>query len=71
MANQQFRLKDSVYAFEDPVFSGLYITLKGPQPKLQPLRLATLAPATPACRNELILASAAAHATGDLVRVDA
>lgn len=66
----KFRLKDSVYALEDPV-SGLYITLKGPKPKLQPLRLATLAPATPHCRSELILASSQANATGDLVRVDA
>lgn len=65
-----FRLKDSVYALEDPA-SGLYISVKGPTPKLRPLRLATLAPATPDCRRELILASVAANATGDLVRVDA
>lgn len=65
-----FRLKDSVYALEDPA-SGLYISVKGPTPKLRPLRLATLAPATPPCRSELILASAAVNATGELVRVDA
>ena len=68
----KFRLKDSVYALEDPNL-GIYIALKGPAPRLKPLRLATLAPATAAGRRELAIVASGTIAgqPHELVRVDA
>lgn len=66
-------LKCSVYALQDPE-TGQYIALTGATPKLAPLHLATLAPATPVCLSKLQqLASAklAGRTPHELVRVDA
>jgi len=72
MSRQQFRLKDSVYALEEPNL-GLYIVLTQNAPHLAPLRLASLAPATLLGRGDLV-SRAAAVFTGqphELVRLDA
>ncbi len=72
MAYQQHRLKNSVYALEDPSVPGLYISLHGEQPRLTKWRLATLAPAAPQYRAELC-AEASARLQGqphELVRLD-
>jgi hypothetical protein len=68
----QFRLKDSVYAIEEPNL-GLYFRLAVPLPKIGPLRLASLAPATPSGRRDLVVRAAAplAGMPHELVRVDA
>ncbi len=68
----QARLKQSVYALQEPTL-GSYIALRGPAPKLTPLHLATICPATEACREELArLASVRlAGIPHELVRVDA
>jgi hypothetical protein len=70
---QSFRLKDSVYVLEDPQVPGLYFNLRGERATLKPLRLSTLAPATPYCRIELC-AAAVDKLQGvphELVRMDA
>ncbi len=72
MSHQQFRLKDSVYALEEPNL-GLYIRLTPNAPQVGPLRLASLAPATSSGRVDLV-SRAGAVLTGqphELVRVDA
>jgi hypothetical protein len=71
----KIQLKDSVYVLREPQ-TGQYIALRGEQPKLAPLHLATLAPADrPECLTELEeLASRKLAKTGtphELVRVDA
>lgn len=73
MSTKQFRLKDSVYVLEDPSVPGLYFSLAGERPQLKPLRLSTLAPATPYCRMQLC-AAACERLQGvphELARVDA
>lgn len=72
MDSKQFHLKDSVYALEEPNL-GLYIRLNKNAPQVGPLRLATLAPATPPCRNELVSRAGAVLAgqPHELVRIDA
>lgn len=73
MHQPQFCLKDSVYALEEPA-TGLYIGGLADEPRaprLTPLRLATLAPATPYCRAQLAAAGAALQQPHELVRVDA
>lgn len=68
---ERFRLKDSVYALEDPA-SGLYIRFTTQQARLEALPRATLAPATQRCRRELIARAVALPSAGcELVRVDA
>jgi hypothetical protein len=66
------RLKDSVYALREPE-TGQYIALRGEQPKLAPLHLATTAPATEVCLAQLAqLASRRLPGVPyELVRVDA
>lgn len=65
-------LKDSVYALQEPT-TGSYIALRGEHPKLAPLHLATIAPVTEECLDELTqLASVKlAGIPHELVRVDA
>lgn len=65
-------LKDSVYALQEPT-TGEYIALRGEQPKLVPLHLATTAPATAECFGALVqLASEKlAGIPHELVRVEA
>jgi hypothetical protein len=66
-------LKCSVYALQDPA-TGQYISFRGATPKLAPLHLATLAPATPECLGKLEqLASQklGSNTPHELVRVDA
>jgi hypothetical protein len=41
-----FRLKQSVYALQDPAAPGLFIRIQGERPKLKPLHQACIAPAT-------------------------
>lgn len=64
-------LKISVYALED-VTTGQTIAARGPSPKVAPLHLSTIVPATSECRTALErLASARLHGVAyDLVRVD-
>lgn len=66
------RFKTSVYAVQEPTL-GKYIAFRGEVPKLVPLHLATLAPATEACRDCLVqLASEKlAGIPHEFVRVDA
>ena len=65
-------LKGSVYALQDPA-TGQYISLCVGQPKLAPLHLATLAPASSKCLEKLReLASQRLSSTPhELVRIDA
>ena len=68
----QHRLKDSVYALEEPNL-GLYLRLTPNAPQVAPLRLASLAPADYGGRRDLV-SRAAAVLQGqvyELVRVDA
>lgn len=69
----QHRLKDSVYALEDPGVPGLYFRLGDPRVTLTPRPSATLAPATAQYRVALAaraipLLSGQPH---ELVRLDA
>lgn len=73
MADLHGRLKDSVYALEDPSVPGLLYRLGGERPTLTPRATATLAPASPAYRAQLC-ARAVVQLSGlphDLVRLDA
>ena len=72
MYHPQFRLKDSVYAVEEPNL-GLYFRLTTPRPQVGPLRLASLAPATPPGRADLVSRAAVplAGMPHELVRIDA
>ncbi len=72
MQQQGVRLKASVYALEDAA-TGQTIAARGDRPKVAPLHLSTIAPATPECRTALErLASARLNGVAyDLVRVDA
>lgn len=65
------RLKDSVYALQEPT-TGEYIAIRGEQPKLVPLHLATTAPVTPQCLGELaqLASQKLAGIPHELVRVD-
>lgn len=69
---RKVRLKDSVYALQEPS-TGAYIALRGEQPKLAPLHLATLAPVTEQCLDELtqLASRKLAGIPHELVRVDA
>lgn len=72
MRREQFHLKDSVYAVEEPTL-GLFFRLKTPPPRIAPLPLATLAPATLPGRLQLAERAAALlqGVPHELVRVDA
>lgn len=65
------RLKTSVYALED-VVTGQTIAARGERPKVAPLHLSTICPATPECLAALQrLASARLNGVAyDLVRID-
>jgi hypothetical protein len=66
-------LKGSVYALQDPA-TGQYIALHGAAPKLAPLHLATLAPASADCLaklEQLASQKLAGSTPHELVRVDA
>lgn len=74
MQHQQFRLKDSIYVLEEPTL-GLYVCLNRAgaahnPPRLKPLPLATMAPATPYCRALLAAAGTALGQPHELVRID-
>lgn len=67
------KLKGSVYVMVEPT-TGAYIAMRGEKPKLtRQLHLATLAPASPECLNELaaLASSKLAGIPRELVRVDA
>lgn len=72
MPHPQHRLKDSVYALEEPTL-GLYILFTPDAPRVAPLRQASLAPANPTGRSELVCRAAAVLSGQpyELVRVDA
>lgn len=74
MARQGFRLKDAVYALEDPNVPGLYfrIGLPGRPSTLTGVSTATLAPATPASRAALCgrAVTQLSNSPHELVRID-
>ncbi len=69
---RQIRLKASVYALVEPTL-GAYLSVRGAEPRLAPLHLATIAPATEECRECLarLASSKLAGIPHELVRVDA
>lgn len=66
------RLKDSVYALEEPNL-GLYIRFAPDAPQVAPLRQASVVPATPPARADLVCRAAAVFSgqPHELVRIDA
>ena len=72
MQAQQHRLKDSVYALEEPTL-GLYLCLAGETPRVAPLRQASIVPAASSSRAELVCRAAAVLSGQpyEIVRVDA
>jgi len=73
IAARLLRLKQAVYALQDPA-TGQYIALHGATPKLAPLHLATMAPASAECLaklQQLASAKLAGSTPHELVRVDA